>query len=273
MLTAQQAGDRHPRPEREEQGMISTGAMVVMGLLAALTAAVPVGIMVFLKKRGGRWLEFFVGAGTFIFFALALEQILHALVLRSPLGPAVQGSVWLTALYGGLAAGVFEETGRFAAFKLVLRERRAPVSALSYGIGHGGCEAFLLLGVTYLSNIVLCLTVKSGGQVAPELAAAVDSLAAIPAATFLWAGFERVCAMTLHAALSVLVFAAVRRPGKRWLFPGAILLHALADFSTVAAFRLAGVMASEAAAAAFALLAALLAVRVYKNLRQIPENT
>ena len=104
--------------------MVSTGTLLLMGVIAALTAIVPLGVMAFLRGRGGRWRDFLVGAGTFFLFALVLEQILHTLVFTSPLGPVLQGNIWLYGLYGGLAAGVFEEAGRFAAFKLVLRERR-----------------------------------------------------------------------------------------------------------------------------------------------------
>lgn len=253
--------------------MINTGRLILMGAIAALTVLVPTGVMTFLKRRGGRWRDFFVGAGTFFLFALVLEQILHGLVFSSPLGTAIQENIWLYGLYGGLAAGIFEEAGRFTAFKLVLRNRREPVTALSCGIGHGGCEAFFVLGVTYISNIVLSLMVQNGAQMAPEIMSGLESLAGqLPVTTFLWAGFERIVAMTLHMALSVLVFAAATRSGKLGLFPLAILLHALADFFTVVVFRLAGTLASEAVAAAFALAAALLAARVYKNLRQNPEN-
>ena len=41
---------------------------------------------------------------------------------------------------------------------------------------------------------------------------------------FLWSGFERLTAMALHMALSVLVFASVRT-SRRWLYPAAILIH------------------------------------------------
>ena len=169
-------------------------------------------------------------------------------------------------------AGLFEEVGRFTAFKLVLRRRREPVTALSYGIGHGGCEAFLILGVTYISNIVISLMMQRGVQMSAEITAGIQSLAALPVTLFLLAGFERIVAMTLHTALSVLVFAAVR-DGRHGLFPLAVLLHALADFFAVVVIRQAGTLASEAVAAAFALLAGLLAVRVYRNLRQNAENT
>ena len=92
--------------------MVGTGTMIVMGLLAVLTAAVPLGVMLLLRRRGGRWGAFWTGVGTFFLFALVLEAMFHQLVLGSPLGAAIRGNIWLYALYAGLAAGIFEETGR-----------------------------------------------------------------------------------------------------------------------------------------------------------------
>ena len=249
--------------------MMQTGTAALMVLLAVLTAVVPVAVMAALRRRGGRWRDFWVGAGTFFLFAMVLEQILHALVFTSPLGQVLQGNIWLYGLYGGLAAGVFEETGRFLAFKLALRNRRERIAALGYGIGHGGCEAFLVLGVTYVNNLILLYSAGSGAPLAPELAAAAESLAAFPAATFLWAGFERISAVVLHMALSVLVFTAAARPGKRWLFPAAVLIHFLLDFLSVTANAHLPLAATELLTAACALVAAYLAARLYKKL---PEN-
>lgn len=50
--------------------------------------------------------SFFIGAATFIVFALILEQILHIVVIKAT-GTALTGNIWLYALYGGLAAGIF----------------------------------------------------------------------------------------------------------------------------------------------------------------------
>ena len=120
-----------------------------------------------------------------------------------PLGQVLQSNIWLYGLYGGLAAGIFEEVGRFLAFKLVLRNRRERITALSYGLGHGGIEAFLLLAVTYFNNLYLFSVLSNGGTLAPELTAALENLAALPAVMYLWAGLERVIAITIHMALSL----------------------------------------------------------------------
>jgi len=246
-----------------------TGAIIVMVCNAVLTAAVPVGIMIFLRRRGGRWSDFAVGAATFFLFAMVLEAVLHQVVLGSSLGPVIQGNIWLYGLYGGLAAGLFEEVGRFLAFKLVLRRRRDRIAALSCGIGHGGIEAFLLLGMTMVSNLILLHTAAQGGDLAPEAAASVQILSATPASAFLWAGFERVTAVAFHMANSVLVFAAAVRPGKLWLLPAAILTHFLLDFLAVICSAFLPIAGLELIVAAFAMAVVWLAVRIYKKL---PEN-
>ena len=249
--------------------MVGTGTMIVVGLLAVLTAVVPLGVMLLLRRRGGRWGAFWTGVGTFFLFALVLEAMFHQLVLGSPLGAAIRGNIWLYALYAGLAAGIFEETGRLLAFRLLLRRRRERLTALA----DGGGEAFLLLGVTYLSNLVLLALLQSGAALPPEITAALEPLAAVPVSAFLWAGFERVGAITLHMACSVLVFAAAAGRGRRWLFPAAVLLHFAADFVTVIAGARLPIAATELLVALCALLAAVLAARVYKNLEENPEMT
>lgn len=243
---------------------------VTMFNVAAVTLGT-LAVMLWLRRRGGRWRDFFLGAGIFFLFAMVLEQMLHQLVLRSPAGPTLQGSVWLTGLYGGLAAGVFEEVGRFCAFKLVLRGQRERITALSYGIGHGGGEAFLLLGMTYINNLILMFTLSNGGVLPPALDSAVRGLAAVPVTAYLWALFERIPAVAFHMSASVLVFAAAKQPGKLWLLPAAILLHALLDFTAIVCNAYLPLPVLELLITVFALAVVWLGYRVYNNLQKNQE--
>ena len=111
-----------------------------IGTFAALVAVIilvtagPLGIMYFLHKRGGAWTTFLIGAGTFILFAFVLENLFHALVLLVLFPNAetvIRGNIWLYGLYGGLAAGLFEETGRLLAFRFVLRRRQDRITSLA----------------------------------------------------------------------------------------------------------------------------------------------
>lgn len=42
--------------------------------------------------------------------------------------------------------------------------------------------------------------------------------------------YERLIAMTFHVCMSVWVYKAVSQKGKIWLYPAAIVMHALTDF-------------------------------------------
>lgn len=247
-----------------------TATVLAILFVLLLTIAVPLGVMLCLVRAGGRWKDFFVGAGTFILFALVLEQGFHSLVLLSGAGAALQANIWAYGLYGGLAAGLFEETGRLLAFRFLLRGRRARVTALAYGIGHGGIEAFLITGLTMVSNLVLGLTYARGGQLPAEVATAVKALLGTPATLFLWSGLERLAAMALHIALSILVFAALRT-GRRWLYPAAILLHAAVDFAAVISNAYLPVAATELLVLVFTAAALLFAAPVYKKLPEAPN--
>ena len=251
------------------------GIPSILAILFTLvfSIALPIGLMLYFQKKGGKWTTFLIGAVTFVLFALILESILHNLLFLTPLWAILQGNIWLYGLYGGLAAGVFEETGRLLAFKLFLKNEREPITALSYGIGHGGVEAILLVGLTMVSNLVIAAAVSAGGMTDPAVLEMADQLASAPAGTFLWAAFERAGAIILHLSLSVLVFAAVREPGKKWLFPAAILVHAAIDFIAVVSDAYLSVAATEIIVLVFAVIAALFARMVYRTLPVAAQET
>lgn len=170
---------------------MTVGKMIAMALELVFITALPLGLMIYLnKKRGARWMPFLIGGVFFPVFAMMLEPLLHVLVLGSPLGPIMQEKVWVYGLYGGLAAGLFEETARLIAFKIVLRNETEPVTALSYGLGHGGMEALLLVGTAMINNLLMGVLLLQGGQPPENLAAAAETLASTPTIMFLWSALE-----------------------------------------------------------------------------------
>jgi uncharacterized membrane protein YhfC len=186
-----------------------------------------------------------IGAAAFAVFALGLESIPKVFLfqLDSPVSAFVLSHTWIYAVLGALLAGVFEETGRFLAFKFLLKKRTDKKTAISYGIGHGGFEVIFLLvfsGIQYLTYISLInsgqfsTVVDQVRAVSPDQVAAMEAIPATLAATTISSiGFtvmERVSAMLGHVAFSILVFDAARTPKKGWMFPFAIFLHAFLDF-------------------------------------------
>jgi uncharacterized membrane protein YhfC len=62
-------------------------------------------------------------------------------------------------LYGGLAAGSFEELGRFILFTWLLKKYRDYKSGISFGIGWGGIEAVLLTLTMVVPNIIFAFMI------------------------------------------------------------------------------------------------------------------
>ncbi len=244
---------------------MTIGKMIAMAAVLVFITVIPLGLMIYLRrKHGARWIPFLIGVVFFPVFAMMLEPLLHVLVLGSPLGPIMQEKVWVYGLYGGLAAGIFEETARLVAFRMVLRSETEPVTALSYGLGHGGMEALLVVGTAMVNNLLMGALLLQGGQPPVELAAAAETLASTPAIMFLWSALERVSALVLHVSNAVLVFAAVRT-GRWVLFPAAILTHAGLNFLAVVSGAYLPMAATEALILIFALLVGLWAVKIYRN--------
>lgn len=200
---------------------------------AVFAFLLPIGALIWWKKKSGEKLwPFIAGAIIFTAFAMGLEQILHyfCLISDNPVSRVISGNVPLYALYGGLAAGIFEECGRFFGFKTLLRNHNEREVSIAYGIGHGGIEVILILGMAYVFYSLFALGVPMGDAATEELMA--QNLASIQPAVTLTACLERVIAMALHVGLSMIVFKAARGGGIKWLFI-AIAIHAITDIPAV----------------------------------------
>ena len=227
--------------------MVAISSIIMMAVNALIGFAVPIILAWWIiKKRKASWQAVLTGAGVFIVFALILESLVHQIVLKGPSGQVILGNTLYYAIYGGLMAGLFEETGRFITMKLVLRrDPSAPRTAVAYGIGHGGFEMLMLLGVTMVSNLATGILI-----------------------TGLW---ERFSAIVLQIGLSVMVWVAVRRGGRwLWLFPAAILLHALVDAGAVLLMKNAGMLATEIVVCAVAVAVGAMGWLLAKKLEAAP---
>ena len=251
----------------------------MMAANAFLGIAVPVCLAVYLvRKHRAKLSSILIGAGTFILFALVLESILHQLVLKGPHGSDILGNTLLYALYGGLAAGVFEETGRFLTMKFLMKkEPSKPLPGIAYGVGHGGAEMLIIFGITMINNLVISALINSGQadaifakvpeEAAGQLQAQLDQLQTLGAGTLLIGLWERFSALILHLGLSMLVWVAVRKGGKwLWLFPAAIVLHAIVDAGAVLLQKSTGLVPLELIVMAEAIAVAAIGYNVAKKI-------
>ena len=216
--------------------------LIIFGIVFAI--AIPTILAIVFKVKYKSSLKvFFIGCAVWFVFAMILEQILHTLVLLSPAGKAIQNNIWLYGIYAGLAAAVFEETGRFLAMKFLLKKYYDNFhNALMYGAGHGGFEAMFLLGLGMLNNLIYALMINAGqietlleplgAKQKETMQQAIDGLISTPAYMFLLGDFERVFAVILHISFSVLVWIAVVK-GKKSCLWMAFVFHFVVDAVTV----------------------------------------
>ena len=226
--------------------MVPVSSVAMMAVCALVGIVAPVALAWWLvSKHNARLGTILTGAGVFFVFALLLEPVLHQVVLKGPYGDSIMGNTWYYALYGGLAAGLFEETGRFLGMKFLLKkEPDGPMPAVAYGVGHGGMEMLMIFGITMISNIVVSLMINAGqvdtilsavpAETREQVEGQFAQLQDLHAGQLLLGLWERISALILQLGLSVIVWTAVRKGGK-WLalFPAAILLHALVDSCAV----------------------------------------
>ena len=211
--------------------------MILFGLLFPTAVAIR-----WIRTRKERVGTVLIGAATWFVFAMILETVPKAVFLNTltPVGRAVLSRPALAVVLAALLAGIFEETGRFLAFRTVLKNRRNRETSISHGIGHGGFEAMFLLVTGGVQNLIYAILIRTGqfrsvldaaaaqGADVSALKSLPYQIAAITPGTACLSAAERVFAMLLHAGLSILVFYAVKKR-KTWLYPLAVLAHALFD--------------------------------------------
>lgn len=265
--------------------MVPPLSLIFMILAMLAGVALPVGLFLyFSKKQHCDDVPFFIGCAVMLVFALILESAVHRAVLGSAAGARILASTALYALYGGLMAGLFEETGRFLAFRTVLKKYQdKDRNALMYGAGHGGFEALAVLSLTMLNNLVISVLVNAGraglltgslsGDALAQAEAAIAALTATPPWAYLAGIVERLSAIALHLSFSVLVWFAVK--ARKWvLYPLSVLLHAAVDALTVILSRNGvNIWLIELTVAILAAACAVPTVRVWRACHVPPEES
>lgn len=224
-------------------------AMMVAAMVLFVVAPIVLWIIWCVKKKE-KFTTILVGAAVFFLFAIILEKpIQNVLIFPTAMGlkehaasQFINARPVLWAFLVGFFPGLFEETGRFVAFKTVLKKRKNRETSISYGLGHGGFEVMFILGINYLNYIIYAMMINSGAfgtlieqveAVAPDQ---VDAYLALPAQLAAFTAFsifiniwERVFAVLFHTGASIMVFYACKDKKKFWLYPLAILLHTAMD--------------------------------------------
>lgn len=178
---------------------------------------IALGVLARKYRKQGIVSAWFLGAaGFFVTQILIRVPILTALQSQGWFLEFANSHVFLYSFTLAFTAGLFELAGRFGVAK-ILEKKLTWNRTLAAGLGHGGIEAILIAGITMINNLAYIAMINSGtfdevvaiaassGIDVSQLELIKQQLITYSPALFLLSGFERILAMTAHAAMSALV--------------------------------------------------------------------
>ena len=226
--------------------MVSTTTIIMCTLSLLLCLVMPVVLIIlFAKKNKGQKLisAWILGAaGFFVTQILIRVPILSVLSTQPWFLTFSQNHTFAYAFTLAFTAGLFELAGRFVVAQL-MKKNLTFKRSIAAGLGHGGIEAMLLVGSSYITNLVFIFMINTGsfnsllseaasaGVDPAQLNAIADSLINSSPALFLLGGYERILAMIAHLAMSLIVCysVSISKP-----LPGALIclvIHTFIDLS------------------------------------------
>lgn len=267
---------------------VGAGVLVVVGVVGVLCL---LGAVVFqagwTRGRQGLWPVFWLGALTFAVTQLVIRIPMVTVVLpKLPEWQALLRQGMLAALVLGFVTAVLAETGRLLVMSSIMRpQRHSHRGGVSFGLGYGGAEAAIGVGLNLIWVLLLGIMVRAGqwegitAGLAPEAAAAVQGqLSGVTVVGVLAGGLERVFLIAFQVALSVWVLLGVVRdtPAKAW--GTAVLIHGTVNFVagaalTVWAWPVLAVQVLLGVVAVAAVLWVVRAQRKFLALTPVPQPT
>ena len=229
--------------------MVSTGAFIgiIVTLIITLFGPIATAIVYSVKNKSkGVWKAWLLGAaGFFVLQVLIRVPVLNVLGTFSWFQSFAENHYMVYCLILAMTAALFEVVARFAVAK-ILQKNMNYQQGVAAGLGHGGIEAILLIGMTYVNNLLYAVMINSGafdvlydptmisfgdeGALNEQLFQIKKALVETPAYAFYLAGYERILCVLFHTAMSLLVCYMVYKK-KALLGVGiAFVAHFFVDF-------------------------------------------
>lgn len=221
--------------------MVNTLSIIFLFLSAFICIILPVILLIYLYRKEKISVKAaLIGAAAFIISQIVLRIPLLRLLSSQMWYVEFSTSRWFSALFLGLTAGLFEETARFIGLKYLLKGKLQWKNGIAFGLGHGGAEAIIIVGLTLINDIVYSIMINtgrfesfiSGKASANTIQLIKNTLVNTNPYVFLLPGLERILAITAHVAFTLVVLYGIRNKKDYYLLY-AILLHALLDAPAV----------------------------------------
>lgn len=190
---------------------------IIVSLL--ITIGLPIGAGVWLNKKLGLTMRMI----TYGVLGYLIVQILITLSLSGMTSLAEDGTLSLTedgftALQVWFSIGMGAILGvliRWAGMKFIREDLINPVAAYGIGIGYGGIESILLVGLPLLTTFI---TMLSNRQIDPQTTTLdpvvieqLEALWQVPIYVPLVGSLERVAAFVMHLAVTMLILRVFTR--------------------------------------------------------------
>lgn len=203
--------------------------------------------VVFCVRKKGLWKPILFGTLTFVVFQVLTRIPLLQLVLPKQAWYIMLQNTQpiLYGLFLGGTAALFEEGGRYIVMSLFLKKNRSTSDGIAFGVGHGGIEAILLVGI---SAVMVLFTTPF-----PTTSSLMFA-----------GGVERLCTLVLHIGWSVMIMKSIREKNLWWLII-ALMTHTIIDFVAVTFGSALGTWPLEGFVFVCALLMALFVFGDYKK--------
>ncbi len=225
---------------------LSLTAGVCVTLFISLFLPVLTAIIYAAKNKGKNiWMAWFLGAAGFFLFQVVLRMpVLNIISLSGGFSSFIENYYVLYCFILAFSAALFEVIGRFAVAKILNNKNLTFKKGFAAGLGHGGIESMLIIGMTYITNIIYIIMINTGrfdsiieqtaalGADTSGLTAARDALLTSSPVLFYLAGYERILTMILQTALSLIVCYFVWKKKDITGIIICLVIHTLADFIT-----------------------------------------
>lgn len=222
---------------------------VALGCSAVVATAGPLVLALVLWRRTGVSLKAWLfGALTFV-----VSQFVFRLPWQIPLNawlaPKLEGNeaatfAWIAV--ASLTAGLFEETGRWLAYRWLWKDRSTR-GGVMLGAGHGGFESIVLVGLSLIGSLVVYVALSHGttlGIPADKLPLVEKQFSSLTPLLASLGGVERMAAWGLHIGCSLLVLEGVRSGQKKW-WALSVSVHFAVNLIAVVTMKQIGPVAAE----------------------------
>lgn len=200
--------------------MVSTSTLIAVIVTFLISTILPIAawIVYGVKNKGkGTFTAWLIGAAGFFVMQMVIRiPIMNTIAITEGFQSFVANHYVQYCFVMAFTAGLFELIGRYVVAKL-LAKKLTYEKGFAAGLGHGGIEAIVLIGISYISNIIYIGMINSEafdgileqtaalGVDTTSLLAIKDALINTNSTIFLLAGYERILTMILHVALSLVV--------------------------------------------------------------------